>query len=160
MHGCSILSGRPATNLLPGCLALMLLLTPFLVVSAHAQQSERFGVYEIHHSVVNTTFLAPQVSERHGIVRGKNRAILNLAVREHLANGTSVARSAKVEGRTWDLFQNQFFEFKEIREGEAIYYIGQFKFSDEELRFFDVVILPEGADRSSQLRFQHKVYVD
>ena len=145
---------------MPGCLALMLLLTPFLVVSAHAQQSERFGVYEIHHSVVNTTFLAPQVSERHGIVRGKNRAILNLAVREHLANGTSVARSAKVEGRTWDLFQNQFFEFKEIREGEAIYYIAEFSFINEEWRFFEMDFRPDGAEQSYTFKFKHQLYIN
>ena len=141
-------------------LSLMLLLAPFLAVSVHAQQSERFGAYEVHYSVVNTTFLAPDVSAQYGIIRGKNRAILNLAIREHLADGSSVARSAKLEGRTWDLFQNQFYDFQEIREGGAIYYIGEFKFSHKELRFFDVVILPEGATRSYQLRFQHTVYVD
>jgi hypothetical protein len=131
-----------------------------LATSAQAQKSQRFGAYEVHYSVVNTTFLDPTVSAQYGIVRGNNRAILNLAIREHLADGSTVARAATLEGRTWDLFQNQFFEFQEIREGEAIYYIGTLKFSDEELRFFDVTLTPEGATRSYQLKFQHKVYVD
>lgn len=141
----------------------LLLILPLAMAGAmtvQAQQSQRFGPYEVHYSVLNTTFLAPDISAQYAIIRGKQRAILNLAVREHLSDGTSRARSAKLEGRTWDLFQNQFFEFREIREGEAIYYIGEFKFSDEELRFFDVTILPEGASRSYQLRFQHKLYVD
>ena len=120
----------------------------------------RFGAFEVHYSVVNTTFLSPEVRAQYGIVRGKDRAILNLAVREHLADGSTVARPATLEGRTWDLFQNQFFEFKEIREGQAIYYIGGFEFSNAELRFFDITLLPEGAERSYQMRFQHKVYVD
>ena len=123
-----------------------------------AQQSERFGPYELHYSVVHSTFLQPEVASQYQIVRGKERGILNLAIREHLDDGTTRARSAKLEGRTWDLFQNQFFEFSEIREGEAIYYIGQFKFSDEELRFFDVTFAPEGATRSYEFRFQQKVY--
>ncbi|MCZ6828859.1 MAG: DUF4426 domain-containing protein [Gammaproteobacteria bacterium] len=139
---------------------LLLLLTPIVAMSAHAQQSERFGPYEVHYSVVNSTFLSPEISAQYGIARGKTRAILNLAVREHQADGATLARPAELQGRTWDLFQNQFFEFQEIREGEAIYYIGEFKFSDKELRFFDVLILPEGASRSYQLRFQHKVYVE
>jgi hypothetical protein len=139
---------------------LGLALLAVFALPGQAQNSERFGTYEVHHSVVNTTFLAPEVSARYGIVRGKDRAILNLAVREHRPDGTSVARPAKLEGRTWDLFQNQFFEFREIREGDAIYYIGEFKFSDGELRFFDVTFLPEGAGRSYKLRFQHKVYLE
>jgi hypothetical protein len=141
-------------------LPLSLLLTILLPWSAQAQQSMRFGPFEVHYSVVNTTFLSPAVSAQYGIVRGKNRAILNLAVREHRADGSTVARTAKLEGRTWDLFQNQFFEFQEVREGQAIYYIGGFEFSNAELRFFDITLLPEGAERSYQMRFQHKVYVD
>ena len=139
---------------------LLLGLALVLAATASAQQSERFGPFEVYYSVVNTTFLDPGTSAQYGIVRGKTRAILNLAVREQLADGASVARSAKLEGRTWDLFQNQFFEFQEIREGEAIYYIAEFEFSDEELRFFAVTLLPEGASRSYQLKFQHKVYVN
>ena len=123
-----------------------------------AQQSERFGPFELHYTVVNSTFLDPIVASRYQIVRGRGRAILNLAVREHLPDGSTRARSARMEGRTWDLFQNQFFEFSEIREGEAIYYIGQFKFSDEELRFFNISFVPEGASRSYEFRFQQKVY--
>ncbi|MCX2980038.1 DUF4426 domain-containing protein [Halieaceae bacterium IMCC14734] len=123
-----------------------------------AQQSERFGPYELHYTVVNSTFLEPKVASQYQIVRGEERAILNLAIREHLDDGTTRARSAKLEGRTWDLFQNQFFEFSEVREGDAIYYIGQFKFSDEELRFFEVTFAPEGATRSYEFRFQQKVY--
>lgn len=141
-------------------LFVSLFIAPLASTSAQAQQSQHFGAFEVHYSVVNTTFLEPAVSAQYGIVRGKLRAILNLAVREHLADGSTVARTATLEGRTWDLFQNQFFEFQEIREGEAIYYIGEFKFSDEELRFFNVTLQPEGANRSYQLKFQHKVYVD
>ena len=139
---------------------LLLILGVGLAQTVQAQQSTRFGAYEVHHTVVNTTFLAPDISARYNIVRGKQRAILNLAIREHLPDGTTVARSAKLEGRTWDLFQNQFFDFQEIREGQAIYYIGEFEFSDKELRFFNVTLLPENATRSYQLKFQHKVYVE
>ena len=145
---------------MPLRVAILLLLSLLPALAVNAQQSKRFGAFEVHYSVVNTTFLAPDVSARYNIVRGEQRAILNLAIREHLADGTTAARSAKLQGRTWDLFQNQFFEFQEIREGEAIYYIGEFKFSDKELRFFNVVLLPENATRSYQLKFQHKVYVD
>lgn len=126
---------------------------------SHAQQSERFGPYELHYSVVNTTFLAPEVAANYGIVRGKKRAILTLAVREHLGD-SSVTRVTQLQGRTWDLIQNQTLDFLEIREGEAVYYIADFKFINEEWRFFEVDFRPEGADQTYTFEFKHQLYVD
>jgi hypothetical protein len=126
---------------------------------ASAQQSEMFGPYELHYSVVNTTFLEPKVAATYGITRGKKRAILNLAVREHLTEGTE-ARTLLIEGRTWDLIQNQFLSFKEVREGPAIYYIAEFKFINEEWRFFEVDFRPEGADKTYTFKFKHQLYIN
>ena len=118
-----------------------------------------FGPYELHYSVVNTTFLEPKVAATYGITRGKKRAILNLAVREHLADGTET-RNLLIEGRIWDLIQNQFLSFKEIREGPAIYYIAEFKFINEEWRFFEVDFRPEGADKTYTFKFKHQLYIN
>lgn len=127
---------------------------------AGAQQSERFGPFELHYSVVNTTFLEPRVAAAYGITRGEKRAIVNLAVREHLDGGGTEARGMLLKGRTWDLIQNQFLEFQEIREGPAIYYIAEFKFINEEWRFFEVDFRPEGADRTYTFKFKHQLYIN
>ncbi len=140
------------------CTLLSLLLLA-LAHTAAAQQSEMFGPYELHYSVVNTTFLEPKVAAGYGITRGSKRAILNLAVREHLQEG-SEARTMQLQGRTWDLIQNQFLEFQEIREGPAIYYIAQFKFINEEWRFFEVDFRPEGADQTYTFKFKHQLYIN
>jgi hypothetical protein len=128
--------------------------------TAQAQQSERFGPFELHYSVVNTTFLEPRVAAAYGITRGEKRAILNLAVREHLDEGGTEARSMLLEGRTWDLMQNQFLEFQEVREGPAIYYIAEFKFINEEWRFFEVDFRPEGAEKTYTFKFKHQLYIN
>ena len=130
-----------------------------LAGAARAQQSEMFGPYELHYSVVNTTFLAPEVAAAYGIVRGKQRAILTLAVREH-QEGSAGTRPMLLKGRTWDLIQNQTLEFLEIREGQAVYYIADFKFINEEWRFFEVDFRPEGADETYTFQFKHQLYVD
>jgi hypothetical protein len=131
-----------------------------LAMAAVAQQSQMFGPFELHYSVVNTTFLEPKVAAAYGITRGEKRAILNLAVREHLVDGGDEARSMLIKGRTWDLIQNQFLEFQEIREGPAIYYIAQFKFINEEWRFFEVDFRPEGADQTYTFKFKHQLYIN
>ncbi len=138
--------------------AALALLATLFAISATAQQSERFGPYELHYSVVNTTFLAPEVAAQYGITRGKKKAILNLAVREHTESGTE-PRSTLLKGRTWDLIQNQFLEFQEVREGSAIYYIGEFSFINEEWRFFEVDFRPEGADQTYTFKLRHQLYI-
>jgi hypothetical protein len=127
---------------------------------ALAQQAETFGPFELYYSVVNTTFLDPKIAATYGITRGEKRAILNLAVRENLASGGSEARAMVLQGRTWDLIQNQTLEFSEIREGEAIYYIAEFPFINEEWRFFEVNFRPNGADQTYIFKFKHQLYIN
>ena len=140
---------------------LLLLITSLCISGqAGAQQSEMFGPFELHYSVVNTTFLDPKIAANYGITRGEKRAILNLAVREHLTGGGSEPRTMQLKGRTWDLIQNQFLKFKEIREGQAIYYIAQFKFINEEWRFFEMDFRPEGAEQTYTFKFKHQLYIN
>tara|TARA_R110002110_G_scaffold205066_7_gene416967 strand:+ start:92763 stop:93203 length:441 start_codon:yes stop_codon:yes gene_type:complete len=141
------------------CLLILMTMTMLSPLTT-AQQSERFGPYELHYSVVNTTFIEPAVAANYGITRGEKRAILNLAVREHVEGGGTQARTMQIKGRTWDLIQNQFLEFQEVREGPAIYYIGEFKFINEEWRFFEMDFRPEGADETYTFKFRHQLYVD
>lgn len=134
-------------------LALML----FAAFGATAQQSERFGPYELHYSVVNTTFLEPRVASSYGITRGKNRAILNLAVREHVGEGTQ-PRAMQLQGSTRDLITGQALEFQEVREGEAIYYLAEFRFINEEWRFFTIDFRPEAAGETFRFELKHQLY--
>lgn len=135
----------------------------FATASPQAQQSEMFGPYELFYSVVNTTFLEPEVAAQYGIIRGEKRAILNLAVRgpgtEEKA-GESKPIAMLLKGRTWDLMQNQFLEFREVREGPAIYYIADFKFINEEWRFFEVDFRPAGAEETFTFKLKHQLYIN
>jgi hypothetical protein len=124
-----------------------------------AEQSKTFGNYELHYSVVNTTFIEPEVAANYGIVRGEKRAILNLAVLDTSTKDNSPVPML-LKGRTWDLIQNQFLEFEEVREGKAIYYIADFKFINEEWRFFEFDFRPEGATQSYTFKFKHQLYVN
>lgn len=141
------------TTLLAFCLALC------LPPAAVAQQSEMFGPYELHYSVLNSTFIEPETAQRYGITRGKKHGLVNIAVREHGSDGT-VSRPMLLKGRTWDLIQNQTLEFQEVREGPAVYYIAQFKFINEEWRFFELYFRPEGAGQTYQFTFKHQLYTD
>jgi hypothetical protein len=132
-----------------------------LCTTARAQLSERYGPYELHYSVVNTTFIEAAVAAQYGIARGNRRGILNLSLREHLDDGTTVARQMALEGRSWDLTQQQVnFDFIEVREGPALYYIGEFKFINREWRFFEVTFSPENSSDSYTLELKHQMYTN
>ena len=140
--------------------SLVLFMWLLTAPQVQAQQSEMFGPFELHYSVVNSTFLEPKVAATYGITRGERRAILNLAVREHVGD-TTEARSMLLQGRTRDLVQRgAALEFQEIREGPAIYYIAEFEFLDEEWLFFEIDFRPEGADQTYSFKFKHQLYIN
>jgi hypothetical protein len=126
---------------------------------AQAEQFEKFGPYELHYAVVNTTFLDPSVAATYGITRGEKRAIINISVLDTGAAGNP-ARTMLLKGRTWDLIQNQFLSFEEIREGDSIYYIAEFKFINEEWRFFEIDFRPENGDETFTFKLQHQLYTN
>ena len=134
-------------------LIVALLLAGF-VLPAAAQQSTRYDQFELHHSIVYTTFLSPEVAAEYGITRGPDKAILTLSVRD-ADSGEIAGRPMKIEGRTWDLITGGDMKVKEIREGRATYYIVPCEFLDREYRFFEFSFQPEGAPAP----FDHKMKV-
>ena len=142
------LSHPPLWHLIAG------LLLACWVLPAAAQQSTRYEQFELHHSIVYTTFLSPEVAAEYGIARGSDKAILTLSVRDADA-GDIAGRPMKIEGRTWDLITGGDMRVKEIREGRATYYIVPFEFLDREYRFFEFTFQPDGAASA----FEHKMKV-
>jgi len=114
------------------------------------EKFKRFDNFELHYSVVNTTFLSPFVAEKYGITRGERHAILNLSLRELSIKG-STSVGMELSGRTWDLIQAQDLQFSKIREEDAIYFLAEFKFINEEWRFFELEFSPEGLTRNISL---------
>lgn len=122
--------------------------------NAEAQQSTRYDEFELHHSIVYTTFVAPEVAAEYGIARGADKAMLTLSVRD-ATSGEVAGRPMQIKGKTWDLITGGEMEVREIREGRATYYIVPFEFLDREYRFFEFSFQPEGADKA----FEHKMKV-
>jgi len=142
-------------------IALLAAVLSLLAQPAQAQLSERFGPYELHYSVVNTTFIEPAVAAQYGLARGDRRAIINLSLREHLDDGSTVAREMDLTGESWDLTQSRIdFDFIKVIEGPAIYYIGEFKFINREWRFFDVSFSPANSDARYQFDFKQQMYIN
>ena len=129
-------------------------------MSVHAETSKVFGDFEVHYSVLNSTFISPEVAQAYKIVRGKNRALINIAVRKRMGKGTSRAKKSLVTGKRSDLIHTKQLEFEEIVEQDAIYYIAELTFNDKELRTFTISIQPDPNISPYTLKFSKTLYFD
>ena len=134
-------------------LLIFILLTSPLV---RAEQKQMLGPYEALYVVVQSTFFSEQVAAKYGIVRGRDRALMNLSfLDESLApvavSLTGIARNL--------LSQEVDLAFREVREGDAIYYLAEVRHTDREtLRFRIQVTTPDGQAR--ELAFQQQMFWD
>ena len=61
---------------------------------------------------------------------------------------------------TWDHVHETPLEFMEVREGDAIYYIAQVSFINEQWRWYEIDFRPEGATKTYTHKFRHQLYVN
>ena len=124
---------------------------------AAGQQSERFDQFELHYSIVYSTFITPEIAAEFGIPRGKDKAMLTLSVRDAEASDVE-GRPMRIKGRTWDLITGGDMTIKEVREGRATYYLIPFEFLDREYRFFEFDFTPEGSDQTYSYKFKTQLW--
>ncbi len=142
-------------------LCCQLLLAALLPAAAAQAESETFGDYTVHYIAVNSTFIAPEIAAQYGIERNRRGAFLNIAVLKNNADGSTTPVTAQVSGGKQNLMQQRGdIEFQEVREGTAIYYLGQFEFSNAELLRFSVDVQPEGQGSAHHLEWTTTLYAD
>jgi hypothetical protein len=123
--------------------AILLVLTAALMAPAIAEQKQRIGAYDAHYSIVPTLFLKPEVAARHGIRRGRDRALLNVSVLDR----TETPVRAAVSGTVRNLLGQQLnLEFREVLDGTAVYYLAVVQHTNREmLRFVIDITTPDAA---------------
>lgn len=127
---------------------------------SRAEQMKAFGDYDVHYSVFNSTFISPEVASAYGLVRSKNSALINIAVRQRLDEGKSKAKKAIVSGSSSDLIHSATLDFSEINERDTTYYIAELRFNNKELRTFTIKIQPDPNIAPYTLKFSQTLYVD
>lgn len=134
--------------------SLLMLLVLVVSFASFAEQKKTLGSWDVHYIAVNTTFLTPQVAKAYGVVRSNNSAFINISV---LDRRTKVAQEVSVSGTARNLLGRQkTLEFKQIQDGEAIYYLAVLAFDDEERYRFDIKI--NQGNNNQSLKFEQKLY--
>lgn len=140
-------------NTRTAALALLLVLLPG---PARSEQSIHFGPLEVHYILLASTFLEPEVAARYGIVRARNRGLVNLTV----LSGSGTPRRAGLRGVLINLLGQRIeLSFEELRDGPAIYYVASFRYTDAELLRFEIeVTTPD--EGGGTLRIEQQLYWD
>lgn len=122
---------------------------------------QQFGIYTVHYNVFNSTDIPANVAEAYKLVRGKDRALVNISVTKTENGATSLGLPAQVSGVRRNLMQQkQTLKFIEVSEGDATYYLAPFVFNNEELLHFDIELNVDGAARPLKITFNRTLYAD
>lgn len=126
---------------------------------AQAENSQDFGDFVVHFNALNTNQLPPAVTKQYGIKRSKNRGMINIAVLAKTLGTTGKPVAAKVSASAKNLTgQSRDIKLREVREGTAIYYIGEFPVTNEETLRFTVEVTPEGSKDNYTVDFKQQFF--
>lgn len=129
----------------------LLLCMPLL---AQNEYEVSFADYTVNYNTFPSTFLEPAVAKAAGIKRSENHGVITIAVRHRAETVGRKAVKAAVSGMATNLIgQLRKLNFTEIREGEALYYIGDFVFVSNESLTFNISLTPEGATQPHEFKF-------
>ena len=139
--------------------SLLFFVSLLLGCAAHAEQSQQFGDYTVHYNALTTDQLSPEVAKAYGIVRSGSRAMLNIAVLKEQEMGVPKAVMANVSVSAENLAaQRREVRMREIKEQEAVYYIGIVTVSDGETLSFEVNVQPDAEQETHTVTFRQQFF--
>jgi len=142
-------------------LPLILAFTLLAPLAALAENSTSVGGYSIHYNAFTTSTLTPEVANAYGIQRSKYRGMLNVSVIKEKEGAVGSSVAARVDVKTLMLTgQSTPLPMREIKDGDAIYYIGEFAVQNEGKINFLIEATPEGTTETFVVKMQQQFFSD
>jgi hypothetical protein len=139
-------------------LLLVITFSFFAITHASAENMKKLGSMDVHYMAIGSTFLTPEIAKVYGITRSRYNGLINISVLDNTKAG-SPAKTVSITGKAKNnLGQFKTIEFTEVKEGDAIYYLAQIKYSNEETINFTLAI--NDGNEQQTLKFSQKFYVD
>ncbi len=134
------------------------LISILFLPAAQAEQSQKFGNLEVHYNAMLSTDLLPEVAKTYKIDRSPTRGILTVSVLRKNDMGVAQPIPAKLSAYLVNL-SNQLGEIdmREVREGNAVYYLGEFRVVPPNTLKFTVTLGTNG-DPIREVSFTQKFY--
>lgn len=126
---------------------------------AQAEQKQQVGNFDIHYMALSSTFITPSIAKTYGIERSRYTGLVNITVLDSNQAGQP-AVAVEISGIANNLLDARVeLNFKEIREGDSIYYIAEVPYRDDQEINFDIS-LKYGSKLNTSLKFKQKFYID
>lgn len=143
---------------LPALLLVVALAAPLYAL---AENSTTAGGYTVHYNAFTTSTLTPEVAKAYGIQRSKFRGMLNISIIKEKEGTTGASVPGKVDVKTVILTgQSTHLPMREIKEQDAVYYVGEFPVQNEEKVKFVIEVTPEGATDSFIVNMEQQFFTD
>jgi hypothetical protein len=124
----------------------------------NAENMKKMGDINVHYIALGSTFLTPEVAKSYGIERSRYKGLINISVLDNTQAGNP-SKTVNINGKARnDVGQIKSLEFTEVKEGDAVYYLAQVSYTNEETIYFDINITDKGQQHN--LKFSQKFYVD
>ena len=141
--------------------ALLLAAAVAMAGPAAAQQDHMMesGDYVVHFNALPSDRLTPEVARAARVTRSPNRALLTIAVQRRGSDGAPLPVTASIEAAATNLAgQWRQVPMRQVRDGEAIYYLGEHGISHLETMNYVLEVRPEGAVAPIAVRFQQQFF--
>ena len=120
---------------------------------SQAENAKEYADHIVYYNAFPTDSLPAQMTKQYGLKRSKNYAMINISVMEKAA-GVPTGVKSEVTGNLKNLMgQTRAIEFREIKEGKAIYYIAQIGVQSKEVVNFNIDIKPDGSNEKYEIKF-------
>lgn len=139
-------------------IVLIALLAFSFITTSSAENMKKMDDINIHYIALNSTFLTPEIAKSYGLERSRYKGLVNISVLDNTQKGNP-AKTVIMTGKARnDVGQIKSLEFTEVKEGDAVYYLAQVSYANEETIYFDINISDKG--KQHNLKFSQKFYVD
>jgi hypothetical protein len=125
---------------------------------AQAEISQKFGPVEIHYNALTTDELLPEVARAYKIERSKTRGLVTMSILKPNKVGALTPVPAKLTVYVTNLNQQLAnVAMREIKEGTAIYYLGDFRVAPPDTLKFTATVEVAGEPKR-EMTFNQKFY--
>ncbi len=128
-------------------------------LTALAENATHVDGYTIHHNALTTDMLPKDVARAYHIQRSKNRGMLNVSVIKDAPGTMGQSVPVKVRAYAANLNgQTRTIPMREIREDDAIYYIGDFRVNNEETLNFTIEVWLPGQKKPAVAKLSQEFF--
>lgn len=133
-----------------------MLFTALLAVSMSALAGvEKFGNLEVNYNVITTDTLTPAIAKVYGIERSPRRGMLTVAVTDRETSGVLRHVPVDIAASSVNLMDQVItVKMRSIREGSAIYYIGDFGIAPPDTLRFTLKVSGTEVGKAHKVEFQ------